>query len=579
MERDLVQRPLKSDKPDESYGLVLGGGGSKGCYHVGALQAMSEEKIAFDAISGTSIGALVGIFYTTGSLDLLTDFVFSMQPGNIASDLPILPMTLKEKVKGTKTILNFIIRYFDSKMDITPLRAHFRMMFDYDAFKNSPVKYACMSFNDTKKEPRAFFKGEITADNAEDIVMASAACYPAFPKVMIDGEEYVDGMYADNVPIELLETIHPDASRIVVIDLHDPGEMVPPALTREMFYIQPLLQPGNPLDFSTEHAEALYSQGYLETKKYLGKYAGYLYTFPLDDQPLIDVVEEYIGAQITQMKVVLPDIKDLSDHLYRQALGYVPPELPNSQQEHYYFGRMVEALALMAKINPIALRDYRQFLEEIKDRLDHLSVMDRNPEEFLLVNLLSNVSREEVPIQMYRLLKNNNGHFPERIESLKDRFPTSYTMAVIRYCLDLLLEALNPQPEKEPEEAQSAKQAASDNETAGQETEESEASDQENTDMAGEENANSSPAKPENAQSAVSDKADSSNKPNLDSGCLMTCEAQTRKSAETEAKSEPKLPPLPEQEEDEVPIGAVCIVEEAQKLGLTPDSTKTESKS
>ncbi len=407
-----------------------------------------------------------------------------------------------------------------------------------------------------------------TTEKNEKVFISVKDTGIGIPKVMIDGEEYVDGMYADNVPIELLETIHPDASRIVVIDLHDPGEMVPPALTREMFYIQPLLQPGNPLDFSTEHAEALYSQGYLETKKYLGKYAGYLYTFPLDDQPLIDVVEEYIGAQITQMKVVLPDIKDLSDHLYRQALGYVPPELPNSQQEHYYFGRMVEALALMAKINPIALRDYRQFLEEIKDRLDHLSVMDRNPEEFLLVNLLSNVSREEVPIQMYRLLKNNNGHFPERIESLKDRFPTSYTMAVIRYCLDLLLEALNPQPEKEPEEAQSAKQAASDNETAGQETEESEASDQENTDMAGEENANSSPAKPENAQSAVSDKADSSNKPNLDSGCLMTCEAQTRKSAETEAKSEPKLPPLPEQEEDEVPIGAVCIVEEADRKSV-----------
>ena len=59
----------------------------------------------------------------------------------------------------------------------------------------------------------------------------------------------------------------------------------------------------------------------------------------------------------------------------------------------------------------------------------------------------------------------------------------------------------------------------------------------------------------------------------------MTCEAQTQKSAETEAKSEPKLPPLPEQEEDEAPIGAVCIVEEARKLGLTPDSTQTESKS
>lgn len=61
-----------------------------------------------------------------------------------------------------------------------------------------------MAYNDTKKEARAFFKGEITAENAEEVVMASSACYPAFPKVTINGEEYMDGMYADNVPIDLL---------------------------------------------------------------------------------------------------------------------------------------------------------------------------------------------------------------------------------------------------------------------------------------------------------------------------------------------------------------------------------------
>lgn len=576
-ERIVLQQAPKTKGPDQNYGLVLGGGGSKGCYHVGVWQAMNEEGLHFDAISGTSIGALVGIFYTTGALDLTTDFVFSMQPGNIASDLPVLPMTLKEKIKGTKTILNFIIRYFDSKMDITPLRTHFRMMFDYEAFKNSPIRYACMSYNDTKKEAHPFFKGEITAENAEDIVMASAACYPAFPKVVIDGDEFVDGMYADNVPIELLKTILPNADWTVVVDLHDPGEVAPPALTSDMFYIQPLMQPGNPLDFSTEHAEALYSQGYLETKKYLGKYAGYLYTFPGEDQPLMDVVEDYIGRQITQMKVVLPKIDNLPGHLYKQALGYIPPALPNGRQEHYYFGQMIEALALLVKINPIALRDYRQFLEEVKEKLDHLTILERNPEEFLLVNLFSNAKREEIPLQMYRLLKNNNGRLPEKFESFKERFPASYTLAVIRYCLDLLMEALNP---AKPESQETGnKTDASQNEPAKEETKTEIKVENEAVDQFGASGSSTAQSAAQDFEKAEDNQAKGPNKtargPYETSPSSLPAihphdkplspdQLANAHSAKDSPPAFQKLPPLPFQSAPEVPIGAVCIVEEAR---------------
>ncbi|UNT94385.1 patatin-like phospholipase family protein [Allobaculum sp. Allo2] len=63
MNRERHQNLRPADKkPNEKYGLVLGGGGSKGCYHVGVWQAFNEAGITFDALSGTSIGALVGIF-------------------------------------------------------------------------------------------------------------------------------------------------------------------------------------------------------------------------------------------------------------------------------------------------------------------------------------------------------------------------------------------------------------------------------------------------------------------------------------------------------------------------------------
>lgn len=39
-------------------GLALEGGGSRGAYHIGAYQAFMEAGMTFDAITGTSIGAV-----------------------------------------------------------------------------------------------------------------------------------------------------------------------------------------------------------------------------------------------------------------------------------------------------------------------------------------------------------------------------------------------------------------------------------------------------------------------------------------------------------------------------------------
>lgn len=46
-----------------AIGLVLGGGGARGCAHVGMIQAMHEAGIPIDLIGGTSIGAFMGALW------------------------------------------------------------------------------------------------------------------------------------------------------------------------------------------------------------------------------------------------------------------------------------------------------------------------------------------------------------------------------------------------------------------------------------------------------------------------------------------------------------------------------------
>ncbi len=48
-------------------GLALGGGGARGLAHIGALRVLEKEGVPIDLIAGTSIGALVGGAYASGS--------------------------------------------------------------------------------------------------------------------------------------------------------------------------------------------------------------------------------------------------------------------------------------------------------------------------------------------------------------------------------------------------------------------------------------------------------------------------------------------------------------------------------
>ena len=43
-----------------SYGLVLGGGGARGCSHVGMIKAILEAGIPIDQVAGVSIGSFIG---------------------------------------------------------------------------------------------------------------------------------------------------------------------------------------------------------------------------------------------------------------------------------------------------------------------------------------------------------------------------------------------------------------------------------------------------------------------------------------------------------------------------------------
>ena len=50
--------------------LVLGGGGAKGSYQTGVLEALKDLKIKYDIVTGASVGSINGAIAVTGKIGL-----------------------------------------------------------------------------------------------------------------------------------------------------------------------------------------------------------------------------------------------------------------------------------------------------------------------------------------------------------------------------------------------------------------------------------------------------------------------------------------------------------------------------
>ena len=82
----------------KTLGLALGSGGARGVAHVGFLQALEEEGIKPDFISGCSMGAVVGGCYASGMpVSKMRDIVLKLRKRDLI-DLKIGRASCRERV-------------------------------------------------------------------------------------------------------------------------------------------------------------------------------------------------------------------------------------------------------------------------------------------------------------------------------------------------------------------------------------------------------------------------------------------------------------------------------------------------
>lgn len=156
-------------------GLALSGGGARGIAHIGVLQALEEQGVVPDVISGASAGSIVGALYAAGKR----------------------PEEIMEFVRKASFFKLFKVSIpFSGLTKHTYLRERLAESIVEDSFEalKKNLIVAVTNLNTGECEMR-------NSGPLFDVVVASSSIPLIFQPVEIGGQAYVDGGLLDNMPV------------------------------------------------------------------------------------------------------------------------------------------------------------------------------------------------------------------------------------------------------------------------------------------------------------------------------------------------------------------------------------------
>lgn len=157
--------------------LVLGSGGARGLAHIGVIRVLERKGWQIGAISGSSMGALIGGFHAAGKLDDYADWVAQLTEFNVLRFLDVA-WGGAGMLKGD--MLMSTLREFIGERRIEDL----------------PIPLTVVATDVLNRREVWFNKGDLF-----DAIRASIAVPMVFTPHVIDGTPLLDGGILDPVPI------------------------------------------------------------------------------------------------------------------------------------------------------------------------------------------------------------------------------------------------------------------------------------------------------------------------------------------------------------------------------------------
>lgn len=274
---------LKIDN-SKTYAIALEGGGAKGGYEIGVWQALDEAGIKYNAVSGTSVGALNGGLMAMRDLPRAIDAWNNMKLGKVIELDEEQEENLSRAFNGdiglddVQRLIPEALEIIKNRgLDVAPLRAWVREVVDARAIKESGVELYIATVSITDRKALEVKVNDLPEDQICDMLLASAY-HPTFRLEKLGGKFYTDGGFVDTLPLHALVTNgYKDIIAVRIPGIgHNRRFKMPDDVN--VTYIATNADLGGVLNFDAEQSRRDMAIGYLDAKRILyGLYGKHYY--------------------------------------------------------------------------------------------------------------------------------------------------------------------------------------------------------------------------------------------------------------------------------------------------------------
>lgn len=258
--------------PAVPYAVALEGGGARGAYQIGVWKALDEAGIRYNAVAGTSVGALNGALMAMRDLNGAERLWKSIRFSKV---MEVDDGTMKKLMKGNLLQIDFkavgeSLKKIVSEggFDVTPLKNLIEETVDETKIRTGDVElfintYSVTDHKELDLDAKGLADGELS-----DMLLASAY-FPAFKHEKLRGKLYTDGGVQNVLPLSsLVERGYTD---ILAVRLYGFGiskrVTIPKGTT--VTTVAPNRDLGNMLNFDAESCTKNLTLGYFDAKRVL----------------------------------------------------------------------------------------------------------------------------------------------------------------------------------------------------------------------------------------------------------------------------------------------------------------------
>jgi NTE family protein len=209
-----------------SVGISLGGGGARGLAHIAVLETLDAMGVTVHAMSGTSIGAIIGALYASG--------MPAKQIRHTINELIERPRSFEE-ARASRRLFGWLdllgVEFGRSHLlQVDSFIAEFHRILGVNNFEELQIPLQVVASDFWERKEVVFSKGPLLP------AISASFCLPGiFRPVVLNGAVLVDGGCVNPVPFDLIRDQCDILIAVDVLGKRAPDDDLMPSFSEAIF--------------------------------------------------------------------------------------------------------------------------------------------------------------------------------------------------------------------------------------------------------------------------------------------------------------------------------------------------------